>query len=88
MRVTGYAYLTIENVLSFLMNPLTIAALLLLFVCMAVYTMVDIGAVIFLLDQSYQGKKADWVQTTAFAVCNAVRVFHRKNILVAAERKK
>lgn len=39
---------------------LTILALLLLTVCMAVYSMVDIGAVIFLLDQSYQGKKQTW----------------------------
>lgn len=37
-----------------------ILALLLLTVCMAVYSMVDIGAAIFLLDQSYQGKKQIW----------------------------
>ena len=61
MKVTGYQYLTIENVFSFFLNPLTLLALLLLTVCMAVYSMVDIGAVIFLLDQSYQGKKADLV---------------------------
>lgn len=58
MKVTGYQYLTIENVFSFFLNPLTLLALLLLTVCMAVYSMVDIGAVIFLLDQSYQGKKS------------------------------
>lgn len=61
MKVTGYQYLTIENVFSFFLNPLTLLALLLLTVCMAVYSMVDIGAVIFLLHQSYQGKKADLV---------------------------
>lgn len=82
MEVTGYQYLTIENVFSFFLNPLTLLALLLLTVCMAVYSMVDIGAVIFLLDQSYQGKKADLVQTVRYALHNAVRVFHRKNILV------
>ena len=38
---------------------------------------IDIGAVIFLLDQSYQGKKADLVQTVRYALHNAVRVFHR-----------
>lgn len=82
MKVTGYQYLTIENVFSFFLNPLTLLALLLLTVCMAVYSMVDIGAVIFLLDQSYQGKKADLVQTVRYALHNAARVFHRKNILV------
>ena len=83
MKMTGYDYLTIENVLFFLTNPLTIAALSILFVCMAVYSMIDIGAVIFLLDQSYQGKKADLMQTVRYAVRNAARVFHRRNILVA-----
>lgn len=83
MKITGYKYLTIENVLPFLLNPLTLAMLLLLFICMAFYTMIDIGAVIFLLDQSYQGKKADLVQTARYAVRNALRVFHRKNILIA-----
>lgn len=82
MKVTGYEYLTIENIFSFLLNPLTLVALLLLTVCMAVYSMVDIGAVIFLLDQSCQGKKADLVQTIRYALHNAVRVFQRKNILV------
>lgn len=83
MSITGYEYLTIENILSFFMNPLTLASLLLLIVCMAVYTMIDIGAVIFLLDLSYQGKKADLGQTAGYAVRNAVRVFQYKNILVA-----
>ena len=82
MNITGYQYLTIENIFSFFLNPLTLLALLLLIVCMAVYAMVDIGAVIFLLDQSYQGKKADLVQTVRYALHNAARVFHRKNILV------
>lgn len=82
MKVTGYEYLTIENVVSFFLNPLTIMVLLLLTVCMAVYSMVDIGAVIFLLDQSYQGKRVDLVQIIRYALHNAVRVFHRKNILV------
>ena len=52
MKVTGYQYMTIENIFSFFLNPLTLLALLLLIVCTSVYSMVDIGAVIFLLDQS------------------------------------
>lgn len=82
MKITGYRYLTLENIFSFLGNLLTLAALLVLFLCMAVYTMIDIGAVIFLLDQSYQGKKANLLQTVKFAVDNGLKVFRRKNILV------
>lgn len=83
LNVTGYQYLTKENILSFLCSPLTLLALVLLFVCMAVYTMIDIGAVIFLLDQSAQGKRVHLTQTLRFALPNGLRVFQRKNILVA-----
>lgn len=82
MTITGYTYLTIENIISFLMNPVTLVALLVLFICMTVYAMIDIGAVIFLLDRSYQGIKVNLGQTLRYAVRNAMRVFHRKNILV------
>ncbi len=50
---------------------------------MAVYTMTDISAVIFILDQSFQGKKAGIIHALKYAVKNAVKVFHRKNILMA-----
>ena len=83
LSLTGYAYLTKENILSFLGNPLTLLGLLVLFVCMAVYTMIDIGAILFLLDQSAQGKRVHLTQTLRFAVPNGLRVFYRKNILVA-----
>ena len=55
MDITGYKYLTIENIIPFLLNPFTIIVLFMLLICMAVYTMADIGAVIFILDQSCQG---------------------------------
>lgn len=83
MKITGYSYLTIENIVPFLMNPITLAALILLFVCMAVYTMVDIGAVIYLLDCSYHGVKVQLGQTLRYALRNAVKVFHGRNILIA-----
>ena len=79
MKVTGYQYLTIENVVSFFLNPLTILAILLLTVCMAVYSMVDVGAVIFLLDQSYQGKKADLVQTVRYACISILFYGHKED---------
>ncbi len=83
LKITGYEYLTKENILSFLLNPVTIAALLLLFLCMAIYTMLDIGAVIFLLDQSYLGHRVSLPQTAAFALKNARRVFQRRNFSIA-----
>lgn len=83
MEITGYRYLTFENIVPFAANPVTALALLALLACMACYTMVDIGAVIFLLDQSAQGKRAGLLAAVDFALRNAGRVFCRENILVA-----
>lgn len=83
MDFTGYEYLTIENILPFLIHPLTLAALLLLFVCMAFYTMIDISAVIFLLDQSCQKVSVNLIQTLWHAVRNACKVFRPENVWIA-----
>lgn len=82
MGITGYEYLTIENIVPFLINPFTLAALLFLFMCMTLYTMIDIGAVIFLLDQSYQGVRVNLMQTLRYAVHNTFKLLGRKNIMV------
>ncbi|MHC1748201.1 MAG: glycerophosphodiester phosphodiesterase family protein [Cellulosilyticaceae bacterium] len=83
MKLTGFSYLTKENIISFAGNPVTIVALLFLFVCMAAYSIFDIGAIIFILDQSYQNRKVDLMDTVNFSIKNATKVFHRKNIMVA-----
>ncbi len=82
MDFTGYEYLTIENILPFLIHPLTLTALLLLFVCMAFYTMIDISAVIFLLDQSCQKVSVNLIQTLWHAVRNACKVFRPENVWI------
>ena len=83
MKLTGYEYLTKENLVLFLKNPITIVALLILVVCMAVYSMIDIGGVIFILDQSSQDQKVTLLQTWKFTLKNAVRVFKPWNLLIA-----
>lgn len=54
MKITGYSYLTLENAFSFLFQPLSIFALLILLVLMTAYTMFDLTTVIIILDQSRQ----------------------------------
>ena len=57
MKVTGYTYITIENVTAFLFKPLTMIMLVILFLLMMVYTMFDIATIIVILDSSYHKKK-------------------------------
>lgn len=80
MRVRGYYYLTLENIGAFLLNPFTILALLLIFVIATVGAMIDISAVIFILDQSSQGQKVHLQQVVRFSLKNALRAWKPKKL--------
>lgn len=82
MRWSGYSYLTHENALAFLKSPFTLAAIAGNLAAAAIYMMVDVGAVIFLLDQSVQGRSAAPAQVFRFAVRNTARALRLKNILL------
>lgn len=83
MTISGYEYITPDNVGLFMKNPATLAMVLVLLLLMTVYAMIDIGAVIFVLNQSAREQKTDLYQTVAFALKNAGRVFRRKNWAIA-----
>ncbi|MCM1288236.1 MAG: glycerophosphodiester phosphodiesterase [Clostridium sp.] len=82
MRVRGYYYLTLENLGGFLLNPFTILALLLIFVIATAGAMIDISAVIFILDQSAQENKVHLQQIVKFSVKNAFRAWKPKNFML------
>lgn len=82
MRVSGYAYLTLENIVSFLANPLTVFLLLALLILVTMYAMIDISAVIFILDQARQKNKVYFLQILKFSVGNAARAWKPKNLML------
>ena len=81
-KVTGYSYLTLENFLSFLLNPIVIVLLIILFLLMAVYTLFDIAAIIIILDASYQKKKIKISDACSIALKKCQGFFKIKNIMV------
>ena len=81
-KVTGYNYLTLENFLSFLLNPIVIVLLIILFLLMAVYTLFDIAAIIIILDASYQKKKIKISDACSIALKKCQGFFKIKNIMV------
>lgn len=81
-KVTGYSYLTLENFLSFLLNPIVIVLLIILFLLMAVYTLFDIAAIIIILDASYQKKKIKISDACSIALKKCQGFFKIKNIVV------
>jgi len=80
MKLRGYSYLTFENAARFFLNPITVLVVLLILVALMAYTMIDIGAVIFTIDQSYQGKQVRLPQVVSYALKNAGRAFRLHNI--------
>ena len=83
MRARGYSYLTMENVAGFLAHPLTFLLLMLLVGALTFCAMLDVGAVIFALDQSAQGRRVQLTQVARFCVQNALRVLKRQNVLLS-----
>lgn len=82
MRIAGYSYLTLENVIPFVLKPVTLILLAAILILAAIYAMVDISAAVFTLDQSMQGNRVTFGQIVRFAVKNSVRVWRLKNVLL------
>lgn len=82
MGLSGYTYLTLENIFVFLTRPSTFILLAIWLFLAAVYAMIDISAVIFVLDQSRQEQRIHFSQIFRFAVRNAFRLWHPENFLL------
>ena len=83
MQLSGYSYLTKENCLNFLLNPLTIAMLIILFLLLTIYSIFDIGVIISLIDGSKQHKNILLKDALKFSWQRSIKVFKPQNILMA-----
>ena len=79
MELTGYAYLTADNVREFLENPLTIVLGILLLLLVAFYVLFDISAILFAVDQARSNRETNVLRMFAAAAKNSVRVFQPRN---------
>lgn len=82
MRISGYTYLTHENIGAFLSSPATLLAAAGLLTLAAVYGMVDVSAVVFALDQSVQGVQVTREQILRFALKNTARAWRSGSVLL------
>jgi glycerophosphoryl diester phosphodiesterase len=58
-ELTGYSYLTMENIGSFLSNPIALGLIFVLFLLIAAYAVFDISAILFAIDQGSQHIRTD-----------------------------
>lgn len=80
MKVRGFPYLTLENMISFFIHPYTIILLLFLFLIISIYTLFDITTIIVILDCSYQEKKINITNAIRISLEKCKNIVHFKNI--------
>ena len=82
MKITGYNYLTLENLPSFLMNPLTILLLLLIGIFLYLITIFDITTMIVIFDESYHKYHINLVDSIKISLHKLKNVIRPRNILL------
>ncbi len=83
MYLTGFSYLTLENVLFFIFNPITLALLLCLVFLMLSLTMFDITTVIIILDASAAQHKISTLSAIKLSLKKCLSIFHLQNLPLA-----
>ena len=83
MRITGFTYLTIENILNFALNPITIIFLLFIIIFLTMATIFDISTLIIIFDSSYKNKKISVMDSIKISLSKCKNIFKLKNITVA-----
>ena len=83
MKITEYNYLTIENILNFILNPITIIFLLFIIIFLTMATIFDISTLIIIFDSSYKNKKISVMDSIKISLSKCKNIFKLKNISVA-----
>lgn len=83
IKLCGTSYLTGESLSMVIKNPLFLILSGVLLLAMAIYSMIDISAVIFIYDRSEEEKKAGVLETIVFSFKTSIRVFSHHNFLIA-----
>ncbi len=83
MKVTGYNYLTLENITGFIINPLVIILLIMLILFMMMFNFFDLSTIIVLLDASYQKKAVDIKEALGISLKKSLQVFKINNLPLA-----
>ncbi len=83
MKLSGFNYLTFENIFNFLLNPITIIMMIFFLLLLTVYTIFDISTIIIILDASRQEKKIMVKDAVRISWQKSVKVFKLKNLSLA-----
>ncbi len=82
MKLTGYTYLTLENIKDFLINPITIVILTILLLLIGIITLFDISTMIVIFDESYHEYHINLKDALKISILKTLKVLRPKNILL------
>lgn len=83
MKLTGYTYLTGENIVGFFFNPINLLFIFLLIVFLTIVTLIDISTLIIIFDQSYHDKKISIIDSIKTSLSRLSKVLKFKNLSIA-----
>ena len=80
MKKTGYSYITVENISSFVWNPVTFTFVVCLLLFLAIIAIFDLSTMIVIFDESYHKNKISLGEAikVSFAKFYAFLLFHNK----------
>lgn len=80
IKMSGYKYITVQNISSYIKNPVTIILIVFTIILTSFFTMIEISANIYIIDQSYQKVCTNIREVLKYSFSNAIRAFNYKNI--------
>lgn len=84
MKLTGYDYLTRESLPAFIFHPVTVVSTLAWAAVAITWALIDLGAVVYVLDASRHNVPCHVEQALAYAIRNAFRAWRLKNVPLIA----
>ena len=83
MKLTGFSYLTIENISSYILNPVTLILILVAILFLTLVTLFDVSTMIIIYDASYNEKKISLKEIIKISLNKCKNMVKLKNIPVA-----
>lgn len=83
MKLTGFSYLTIENISSFILNPITLVSILVAILFLTIVTLFDVSTLIIIYDASYNKKKITLKEIIKISLSKFKNMIKFKNIPIA-----
>ncbi len=80
LEITDFHYITAENYKKFFQHPITIGMLILLLILITLYSLIDLGTVIYILDQSAQGHKTTVRVSFRYSLRKSFRMLLPQNL--------